>query len=201
MKKPTDIAVSCRCGNVRGLIRNVTAETCNHAVCLCDDCQAYAKFLNAPDALDANGGTELTQVGHNQVDITEGRDQLGCVRLSPKGMFRWYARCCNTPIANTLGAKSVFAGVVHTCVRTPVGGSSLESVIGPIRERFQGKFGKGELPPGTKQTVSGAMVWWMLRNLTRWWLTGSSAPSTFFSDGNPCVSPRILSVEERRALA
>src|SRR5690606_40539770 len=100
MKKPTDIPVSCRCGNVRGKIREVSGRTSAHVICLCDDCQAYVKFLGVTDVLDDNGGTELTQVGHNQVVIETGREHLGCVRLSAKGMFRWYAQCCNTPIAN-----------------------------------------------------------------------------------------------------
>lgn len=200
MKNPTDITVTCRCGKVRGLIRNVSPETCNHAVCLCDDCQAYIRLLGAEGVVDANGGTELIQVGHNQVQVVEGREHLGCVRLSSKGMFRWYARCCSTPIANTLGTKSVFAGVIHACLRSPVDETPLDSVVGPIRERVQGKFGKGELPPGTRQTISAQMMWWSLRNFARWWLSGASAPSTFFVEGKPCVPPRILDAEERKAL-
>jgi hypothetical protein len=167
---------------------------------LCDDCQAYIGFLGTDGVLDANGGTELTQVGHNQVVVVAGREHLGCVRLSPRGMFRWYASCCSTPIANTLGAKSVFAGVIQTCVQNPVDETPIESVVGPILERVQGKFGKGELPPGTRKTVSFSMMWWSLRNLARWAFSGASAPSTFFSDGEPCVPPRILSAEERTAL-
>lgn len=200
MNEPTDIAVSCSCGKVRGTIRDVTPRSCNHVVCLCDDCQAYIGFLGNAGILDANGGTEIVQVGHNQVNINEGREHVACIRLSDKGMFRWYASCCNTPLANTLGPKSVFAGVVSACLRTPANGARIEHVIGPIKERVQGKFGKGELPPDTRQTVSASMILWTARNLARWWWKGANNPSTFFTDGRPCVPPRVLGAEERKAL-
>jgi hypothetical protein len=29
------------------------------------------------------------------------RDAMGCLRLSDKGVFRWYTDCCRTPIGNT----------------------------------------------------------------------------------------------------
>lgn len=200
MKEPTDISVSCRCGKVRGKLRGISSKSCTHLTCMCDDCQAYVKFLGAADVLDDNGGTELTQVGHNQVVIEAGREHLGCVRLSGKGMFRWYAQCCSIPIANTFGAKSVFAGVVHACLREPADGSPLASVIGPLRGRAQAKFGKGELPADASQTASFSLVWWMMRRFVAWALAGASTPSTFFVGGKPCVPPRILSAEERRAL-
>lgn len=200
MTSTTDVNVSCKCGKVRGLLRNVNPSSSTHIICLCDDCQAYARFLNDAGLLDQNGGTEITQVGHNQVSITEGREHIACVRMNPKGMHRWYADCCKTPLANTLGAKSVFAGVPHACLVSTSSGGPVADAVGPLRERVQGRFGKGELPAGTRPTASAGMMWLFLRRVTGWWLGGASEPSTFFSNGSPCVPPRILSAEERQAL-
>jgi hypothetical protein len=39
------------------------------------------------------------------------------MRLSDKGLLRWYARCCNTPIANTpANYKASFAGIAKILV-------------------------------------------------------------------------------------
>lgn len=200
MSTKYDVQLSCRCGTVRGLVRNLSPETTTHGVCLCDDCQAYAKFLGTEGLLDVNGGTEITQVAHNHVEVLEGKSEVACVRLSAKGMHRWYARCCNTPLANTFGAKSVFAGVCHACMVGTTEGSPVERAVGPIRERVQGRFGKGELPPGTQQTASLSMIFHSVKRLSHWWLTGAYKPSPFFVDGRACVVPRILSADERRAL-
>ncbi len=195
-----DLQLRCRCGNVQGLIQNVTPETTTHAVCLCDDCQAYAAFLGTEGLLDVNGGTEITQVAHNCIRLLQGTNDVACVRLSPKGMHRWYARCCNTPLANTFGPKSVFAGVCHACVTTTTDGSPAETAVGPIRERVQGKFGKGELLPGTRPSASLPLILHAGKRLLHWWLTKAYTPSPFFVDGRPCVVPKVLSAEERRAL-
>lgn len=197
---PFDVSVSCKCGAVRGLLRNVTPSSSTHFVCLCDDCQAYARFLGDASLLDANGGTEITQVGHNQVTITQGREHVACVRLFPKGMYRWYADCCKTPLANTLGPNGVFAGVPHTCLVSAGNGRPVTDAVGPLLGRVQGRFGKGELPEGTRQVASPGMVWLFLRRVSWWWLRGANKPSTFFIDGSPCVTPRVLSAEERQAL-
>lgn len=200
MKRTFDVRLACRCGNVRGLIRGITPKTCNHGVCLCDDCQLYAAFLGDPELLDVNGGTEITQVAHNRVYIVAGQEYVACVKLYDKRMHRWYARCCNTPLANTMGSKSLFAGVVHACVRDGAFGATLDQALGPIRERVQGKFGKGELPKGTQQTVSIGLVVHLVTLLARWALTRAYQPSAFFNAGKPVVVPRVLTKSERQAL-
>jgi hypothetical protein len=200
MTKTFDVRLSCRCGKVQGSIRGITPTNCNHAVCLCDDCQLYAAFLATPGITDANGGTEITQVAHNQISISTGREYVACVRLYSKGMHRWYAHCCNTPLVNTMGPKSLFGGVVHACVQESIDGGSLVQALGPIRERVQGKFGKGELPAGTSRTISFRMLVHILRRFAVWAIARTYKPSTFFSDGSPFVAPQVLNERERAQL-
>ena len=201
MKRTFDVRLSCHCGNVQGLIRGVTPRTCNHGVCMCDDCQLYAAFLGGEGLLDQNGGTEITQVGHNQVTIDTGLENVACVKLYRKGMHRWYARCCKTPLVNTMGPKSLFAGVVHACVKDATDGATLLQALGPIRERVQGKFGKGELPPDAQQTVSFRLILHILALLARWGVTRAYTPSVFFGSGVPFVTPQVLSKDDRTALS
>lgn len=86
--------------------------------CYCTDCRAFAHFLGkAPDVLDEQGGTEIVQVAQPRLRFIQGEDYLSAVRLSDKGMIRWYASCCGTPIGNTLANPKVsFIGLIHTCL-------------------------------------------------------------------------------------
>jgi hypothetical protein len=95
-----DIPMRCRCGHVRGVARAVSPSAGFRFVCYCKDCQAFARFLERPDILDAGGGTDIFQLPPGQVTFTAGLDALRCVRLSGK-VLRWFAECCRTPIANT----------------------------------------------------------------------------------------------------
>ena len=55
----------------------------NHAVCYCDDCQAFAHFLGrAADILDPHGGTEIFQMSPARIALTAGTERLACMRLS-----------------------------------------------------------------------------------------------------------------------
>src|SRR5262245_25612243 len=99
---PDDLAIRCDCGAVRGVARGVSGERGNRVVCYCDDCQSFAHVLErSEDTLDAHGGTEIFQMSPAQLEFTAGADRLACLRLTPKGLLRWYASCCRTPIGNT----------------------------------------------------------------------------------------------------
>ena len=112
-----NVDFSCRCGTLHGKLVDVSPGAVNRLVCYCDDCQAFAHFLEHPDeVLDEHGGTEIMQMAPSCLKIEGGRDQLACVRFSEKGPFRWYAACCNTPLGNTGDAGLPFLGVIHNVV-------------------------------------------------------------------------------------
>ncbi len=52
--------------------------------------------------LDERGGSQIIQVPPKNLTFTQGREVLASMRLTEKGLLRWYAGCCNTPIGNTL---------------------------------------------------------------------------------------------------
>jgi hypothetical protein len=109
----------CRCGALQGEVTQPARGV--RAVCHCTDCQAYAHLLGDPAAvLDAAGGTDIVASPASTVRITAGADQLACVSLSPRGLLRWYARCCRTPVANTpRDWRLPYAGLVHTVLERP----------------------------------------------------------------------------------
>src|SRR5215467_13480397 len=96
-----DISLRCRCGRVRGIASDVSPSSGFRFVCYCNDCQAFARFLERPDMLDPAGGTDIFQMPPGCVKLTVGTDAVRCLRLSDKGVLRWYTDCCRTPIGNT----------------------------------------------------------------------------------------------------
>lgn len=108
--------IECECGALRGHVEG--RGLCNHVICYCADCRAFARFLGCAErVLDAQGGTEIVQLAQPRVRFTQGAELLAVVRLSERGILRWYARCCNTPIGNTLGTpKIAVIGLIHACL-------------------------------------------------------------------------------------
>jgi len=43
--------------------------------------------------------TDNIPMPRSRLQIQQGLEQIRCLRLSEKGLYRWYAGCGNTPIA------------------------------------------------------------------------------------------------------
>jgi hypothetical protein len=172
-------------------------------VCYCDDCQSFAHFLGrANQILDEHGGTEIFQTSPARLRFTQGADRLGCMRLTSKGMFRWYADCCKTPIGNTLPTHQLpFVGLIHSCIERSSPGASLDPILGPIRGRVQGRYAKGDmtgLSVGDRPPVS--MILGLVGALLMARLRGDHKKSPFFDrqNGEPIATPHILTERELR---
>jgi hypothetical protein len=181
-------SLRCRCGRVKGV---VAAEAkANRVVCYCKDCQAFAHFLGrASDVLDERGGSDVVQIIPKDLTFTQGVDALACMRLTEKGLLRWYASCCKTPIGNTLATpKLSFIGLVHSCLENP-------AAFGPVRAVVNTQSAKGA--PKPKQNGVGTTVGWFLGNVLKARFTGEYKRTPLFrADGAPIVAPQVLSSEE-----
>jgi hypothetical protein len=196
----TDHPLRCECGKVRGRALNASPGGANRALCYCADCQALAVFLKRPEVLDAHGGSDIFQMAPANVQIVEGAENIRCMRLSPKGLHRWYADCCKTPLGNTLGPGMPFIGVSSAFID----GSPAERdrVFGKTRGAIHGKDARGGLPPGASRKVSFGFLVRTARLLIGWKLTGKAWPSPFFDarTKDPISTPTILTLAERQAL-
>ena len=93
-----------------------TGRAYARATCYCKDCRAFARFLGQPGVLDASGGTDIVALAPAAVRFTAGSEHVACMSLSPKGLLRWYASCCRTPLGNTpRDPKVLYAGLVPAC--------------------------------------------------------------------------------------
>ena len=126
-----DISLSCRCGAVHGHVVGAGIKTALRFVCYCDDCKAFAHYLKREDViLDELGGTDIYQVASYHVKLTKGANQLRCVMLRKKGLFRWFTQCCNTPIGTTMSDKVAVCGINHCFIKNV---SYANEFTGPIR--------------------------------------------------------------------
>ena len=197
-----DLLLACSCGQVSGLVSGASPSTGTHAVCYCDDCQAFARHLGHPErVLDANGGTEVFQTSSGRVSFSKGRENVACIRLSPKGILRWHTTCCATPIGNTPTTPGLpFVGLILSCVGNAVDGTAREEIVGPIRGWAFQKFATGD-----KSVLEGrpenlpALVMRFIRVMAVARFRGDHRRSAFFEpDGKaPIAVPRTLSDEER----
>lgn len=197
------LRLKCRCGAVRGIAKDLSPRTGNHAICYCRDCQAFARFLGSEGLLDPAGGSEIFQLTPSQLTLETGQEHLRCIRLSGKGLLRWYVDCCRTPVANTLAtARAPFAGMLVAFVDGAEGVATRDRALGPVIARTFGRDATGPVPNGTHAATPLALIPRMLFLLARWFIGGKAQPSPFFAPGakEPRVQPRVLSPDERAAL-
>lgn len=190
------IALRCRCGKLRGQVdaKRVAAR----AVYYCKDCQAYGRFLATP-VLDPQGGTEVAATLPAAVRFDDGLAHLACMSLGPKGLYRWYAGCCRTPIGNTpRDPRTAYLGLVRACL--DASDVELERALGPLRCRVETQSATGPVQSsgvGTAWAVCkiGTMI-------VKARLGGGYRENPFFRPGTsePVKPVEVLSLEERKAL-
>ena len=136
--------LQCKCGAVRGHIKEGSPH--NRLICYCTDCRAFARFLaGAGDILDAAGGTEIIQLAQSRLHFVSGAEQLVALKLTEKGMVRWYTQCCHTAIGNTLASPAgAFIGLIHSCLHrqqleadfgAKVALLNTNTALGPVQQR------------------------------------------------------------------
>jgi hypothetical protein len=192
------VPLKCQCGLVRGHVLQASGGM--RVVCYCDDCQAFAHALHRPELLDDHGGSDIWQNEPAQVRLTQGLDQLRCLRLSDKGMVRWYTACCSTPIGNSMASvRFPFIGLYMAFVDVPH--AERDIVLGPPIAWVQGRFALGQVPARVNRTATPGLMARFVWRLTKGFVMGAYRPTPFFdASGQPVVVPRVLSVAEREAL-
>ena len=197
MLNPACLSLRCACGDLRGQL-DATPSPGARGVCYCDDCQAYGRWLGRDDLLDPHGGTEVVQTWPARVRL-DVAGSLALMKLSDKGLHRWYAACCRTPLANTMGsARMPFTGLLRCSIDTD--DAQLEALYGPAHG-VQGRFAVGGCPPGAHRSASLGIIVNAVSLLARGAWSRAHTPSPFFgADGNPVVEALVLDAEARRAL-
>ncbi len=187
----------CRCGSLRGRVASPAPRAVNRVTCFCDDCQAYAHHLRRADLLDARGGSDIVQVAPASLTFLQGHEHIAGLRLTLKGLHRWYARCCNTPMGNTLGFAIPFVGLMASIFD----GAEADRLFGKPRGAILGQFAIGGAAPGTKG-ISLSLMGQAIVLVLGWKLRGQTWPHPFFDRAtkDPIYPITVLAAGERERL-
>jgi hypothetical protein len=195
------IPVRCRCGAVRGFLADIQPKDGKRAICYCDDCQIYAMHLGGSDLLDERGGTEAVMSTPAQLTFTEGASQVRCLRLSPKGLYRWYAGCCKTPLGNMISPAVPVLIVATVSLDVAAAGQSLDEALGPPVVRMQARYAKGGAAQGAHAKTPLRMLPNLVSHLLRAYLKRRGRPSPFFdAHDEPNAAPQVIDKAERESL-
>lgn len=196
-----DVELGCRCGEIHGWAKGATPTGVNRSVCYCDDCQAFLHYLGRADLLDEHGGTDVVQVPPNMVSFDRGLERIVGMRLSDRGMYRWYASCCKTPLGNTITPAIPFIGMPLEVFRGAPDISRIDEIFGKPRGYVMGKFAVGDAPRGSKAFPLGLIVHALVMVLG-WKFKGKAWPHPYFDKATraPKYPVTVLQRSERDAL-
>lgn len=183
--------ISCDCGSFKAELLAFPRNSPGRLACYCKDCQAYLNKIDREDVLDEFGGSEIIPVYPSELKILQGRESLKCYRLTEKGLYRWAAGCCNTPLVNTRPGFP-WAGIFHTAYKNSDPGS-LDS-LGEIKSRIFGRDAKGQPPFNISEKLGFQAMMTVMPFVIKGKMFKKSEGSEFFeSDGRtPITTPEIL---------
>jgi hypothetical protein len=187
----------CRCGTIQGHVR--LPVTSGRALCYCKDCRAYARLLEERSGAriaDAAGGSDIVALPPSHVRLERGLGSLACVSLSPRGILRWYAGCCDTPIANTPRDPKVhYAGLLHNCLDS----QPIEPSFGPVTVRIN--TDSATAPVKGTPLASVLAIAKLMSAMLPARFNGRYRDNPFFdAEGRPAVEPQVLDLAERARL-
>jgi len=189
----------CRCGEVRGRVAGPSPNRVNRVVCYCADCQAFLHHLGCADLLNEHGGTDIVQVAPASLSFGQGQERIVGVRLTPKGLYRWYASCCRTPVGNTVGPAVPFVGIVVAAFASET--QRPDEIFGPPVGAIYGKYAVGPVA-GVSSGLDPRLVVRALRMVFGWRVGGKTWPHPFFDQATraPKFPFTTLLPTEREAL-
>lgn len=189
------VEFQCGCGQVKATLSAQGASSGTRLRCYCTDCQTAARHLGYD--LPSHGGSELIHTTPDAISIDQGAEHLAILRLGPKGLCRWYASCCKTPMFNTLPRKSLpFAGiVVH-----PAQAEATEQQMGPVwGHAFTASAPAGGGAPAQDKHMMGIGARIVGRLITAY-LSGRAAQNPFLTKDKDWIAPvTVLTLEQRKA--
>jgi hypothetical protein len=150
--------------------------------------------------LDELGGTDVVTTLQQHLSFNKGKEHLTCLSLSDQGLLRWYASCCDTPIANTARDPGLsFVALVHSALGAT--GAELEAKLDTMRVPVNPKHAKGKVQYSAVAALFSTVR--IVASVLRARMNGSWKRSPFFQPGStePVAIPRVLGAAERERAA
>ncbi|MDJ0637670.1 MAG: DUF6151 family protein [Paracoccaceae bacterium] len=169
---------TCQCGKVEVEVPTTGVRL----KCYCKSCRAFVERLGKTERLDAAGGSDLLQVAPDGVRILKGQEHLAWLRLTEKGPLRWYATCCNTPMANILPTRHVPFASFQVADLSPQDG--LPKVAAKVH--LKGALAHVDGPHGSALP----MILALLGRMVSAHVTGKWRRNPFFDDNGDLIAER-----------
>ncbi len=196
-----DLPIRCACGRVRGCARDIHPGAANRVVCHCRGCRAYAAHIDREaQILDPHGGSDVFQISPAALSFEAGIEHIRCLRMTPKGALRWYAGCCDTPIAGSFHTRRVpFLSIYPACVEAEALDGPLDAYRGPVLARVNGTFDRAEAKtlkanPGALLAMLPRYAWWCLK----WMASGAYKRTPLFEreTAAPIAEPLVIGIAD-----
>lgn len=187
------IKLECSCGEVQGQLNNVDSSKAFHVHCLCDDCQDTAEHLGKADQiLDIHGGSELYQTYPAFVKISKGIEKLKAVQVKENGIYRWYASCCNMPVANIMNSPKIpFAGVSVKFMKFD-SDQEKQDALGPVIMKAFGKSARGRMPKDAHIKFPISFIPKIIKFMAIGFIRGLNSPTVFYNGNKPVGEVKVL---------
>ncbi|WP_319824353.1 DUF6151 family protein [Thalassovita sp.] len=189
------LTTRCKCGSVRLELDPAGVSAATRLRCYCHDCQSASRHLGHD--LPAHGGTDLVHTTPDRLTIVSGQENLAILRLGPRGLCRWYAKCCGTPMFSVLPKPGrPFLGLsVHDWET-----GKADQVVGPVwGHAFTASAPKGGGAPARDAHFAGVGLKIVTRMLGAY-LTGRTGQNPLLTPaGDWFVTPTVLTREQRAA--
>lgn len=184
------VEIHCDCHEVKIELLNFPKSCAGRVTCYCDDCQKYLKKIGREELMDNYGGSEIIPIHPGCFNIVEGQENLICYSLSPRGLRRWTAKCCNTPIANTTSSLP-WMGLSSAVFENSR--LNREKELGEIKVRVMGKFMQGKAPFKVSQKVKLSDLFKLWPFFMKGLLFRKLKKNPLFQeDGSTPISPIVL---------
>lgn len=189
--------LACRCGQVEGRIDPRRAHA--RASCYCRDCRAFARWLGGAGLLDVAGGSDILAMAPDGLQITRGFEKMACMSLGPRGLLRWYASCCRTPLGNVpRDPKLYYLGVPVAAIAEPA--DAIEAAFGPVgRVAVNTASATAAVASSRLARLAGTLR--IVAGLLAARLRGRRNTLLFDADGLPLREPLVLDRAQREALS
>ncbi|WP_371227488.1 DUF6151 family protein [Roseovarius sp. 2305UL8-3] len=187
-----------RCGATHLRVDVPGASAGTRAICYCKDCQTAAQLHgDGADMLSPAGGSDIWQTTPDRIKIVKGAEHLKVIRLSPKGLMRWHAGCCGTPMFNTLpNLKLPFIGMIlRQSAR-----SDADAVYGKLRCHASTEGVRPGAGASTRDKGFKRAGFDVLQRMLAAWLSGRSKDTPLIGkDGKPIAPVEVITKDQRRA--
>lgn len=178
------LELKCDCGKVMLRARDVSPTLGNRLICYCKDCQQFPIKLNKASVLDEFGGTDIYQMPPAHLEITSGKEHIACMKHTEKGLLRFYAACCDSPIANAPGPGMPFVGLIHSTDTQP---SKRDEHLGRVKTHAFTESATQPLPPERTGGLTRLIVRF-LGQMLLWRINGKTKPHPFFDEQGQAIT-------------